>query len=75
MNEAKRFGDYAVELGFCTRADVKRAVRIQSDLVERGFPQMLIGLVMVRYGIIDNGQLIQILKILERQQVPALAAD
>ena len=71
----KRFGEYAVELGYCTPADVDRAVDIQRDLVGRGFPKMLIGLVMVRYGIIENGQLLHILKILEREQVPALLAD
>lgn len=75
MNELKRFGDYAVELGFCTPDDVRRAVHIQADLVARGFPHMLIGIVMVRYGIIDNGQLIEVLKVLERDRVPALAAE
>ncbi len=72
MAEMKRFGEYAVEMGFCTEEDVQRAVSIQSDLVERGFPRMLIGLVMVRYGIIDNTQLIEILKVLEKDRVTAL---
>lgn len=71
----KRFGEYAVELGYCTAGDVDRAVGIQRDLVQRGFPKMLIGLVMVRYGIIENGQLLNILQILERERVPALLAD
>ena len=75
MDDIKRLGDYAVELGYCTRADVQRAVEIQSDLESRGFPRMLIGLVMVRYGIIDNGQLLHILKILEDCRVPALLPD
>lgn len=73
MHELKRFGDYAVEMGYCSAAEVERAVDIQSDLIARGFPRMLIGLIMVRYGIIDNTQLIDILKVLERERVPALA--
>jgi len=71
----KRFGEYAVELGYCSAADVDRAVDIQRDLVSRGFPKMLIGLVMVRYGIIENGQLLHILQMLEHERVPALLAD
>ncbi len=73
--ESKRFGDYAIALGFCTSADVDRAVKIQKDLVNRGYPHMLIGLVMVRYGIIDAGQLIDVLKTFEREEVMSLAAD
>ena len=68
----KRFGDYAVEMGYCTHQDVEEALRIQHDLATRGFPRMLIGLVMVRYGIIDNNQLIQILKVLEKEQVASM---
>lgn len=75
MEHIRRFGEYAVELGYCTPADVRRAVRIQQDLASRGFPKMLIGLVMVRYGIIDNGQLLHILRILQDARVPALLAD
>ncbi len=73
--ETKRFGDYAVALGYCTSADIKRAVKIQKDLVNRGYPHMLIGLVMVRYGIIDAGQLIDVLKTFDRNEVTSLVAD
>ncbi|GJM26893.1 MAG: hypothetical protein DHS20C16_33080 [Phycisphaerae bacterium] len=74
-SESMRFGDYAIALGYCTSADVNRAVKIQKDLINRGHPHMLIGLVMVRYGIIDAGQLIDVLKTLERQEVTSLVAD
>ena len=70
----KRFGDYAVESGYCSRDDVDRVVEIQRDLAERGHPRMLIGLVMVRYGIITNGQLIDVLKTLEKKQVESIMA-
>jgi hypothetical protein len=72
MDEMKRFGEYAVDLGYCTTKDVARAVDIQDDLVKRGFPRMLIGLVMVRYGVINNGQLLHILQMLEAQRVSAI---
>jgi len=72
MVSLQRFGDYAVDLGYCTRADVERAVRIQIDLVNRGFPRTLIGLIMVRYGILANHELIGILKVLERNHVEAI---
>lgn len=75
MAGLKRFGDYAVELGYCTTAEVEQAVETQEDLVKRGFPRTLIGIVMVRYGIIDNNQLIQVLKVLEKQRIPTLAAS
>jgi hypothetical protein len=75
MESIRRFGEYAVDMGYCAPQDVRRAVDIQRDLVSRGFPKMLIGLVMVRYGIIDNCQLLNILKVLQDQQVPALLAD
>ena len=73
MPYMKRFGEYAVEMGFCLSYDVDRAVQIQEDLIDRGFPRALIGLIMVRYGIISNSQLIEVLKVLEREQVAALA--
>jgi hypothetical protein len=72
MATLKRIGDYAVELGYCSRDDVNRAVRIQQDLKDRGFGHMLLGIVMVRYGIIDNGQLIEILRVLEHEHVEAI---
>ncbi len=75
MPELKRFGDFAVELGYCSRGDVDRAVTIQKDLKDRGHPHMLLGIVMVRYGIIDNSQLIEILQVLEREQVAAILPD
>lgn len=75
MCETKRFGDYTIALGFCTSDDVNRAVKIQKDLVARGYPHMLLGLVMVRYGIIDAGQLIDVLKTLQREEVTVLQAD
>lgn len=75
MGTPKRFGDYAVELGYCTRGDVLHAIQTQNDLVERGFPKMLLGLVMVRYGIITNHQLIRILRLLEKKKVDCLLAD
>jgi len=74
MCEMKRFGDYVVALGYCTSEGVDRAVKIQKDLVSRGYPHMLIGLVMVRYGIIDGGQMIDVLKTLERTHVAAIHA-
>jgi hypothetical protein len=72
MNELKRFGDYCIELGYCTAETVTQAVQIQQDLVSRGHPRMLIGLVMVRYGMLSNAQLIEVLKVLERNQVEAI---
>lgn len=74
MSKIKRFGDFCVEMGFCTPAQVVEAVKIQEDLQRRGFPRMLIGLVMVRYGILDNRQLIQVLKALEHEHVDAILA-
>ncbi len=72
MTGMKRFGEYAVEMGYCSEDDVHRAVEIQKDLAERGFPRMLIGIVMVRYGILNNHQLIEILKVLDKDRVEAL---
>jgi hypothetical protein len=74
VSNIKRFGDFCVEMEFCTPAQVEEAVQIQRDLVRRGFPRMLIGLVMVRYGIIDNSQLIQVLKALEHDRVESILA-
>ena len=75
MISSKRIGDYAVDLGFCSPKDVSRALEIQCDLVGRGHPRMLLGILMVRYGIIDGGQLIQILKTLEANKVESILAD
>lgn len=75
MSKNKRFGDYAVDFGFCTRGDVLNALNIQRDLIDRGHGQLLLGLVMVRYGIISNHELIQVLKVLEREHVDCLIAD
>ncbi len=62
---AELFGEMAVKLGFATEADIKQALKIQQHDITNGRPHRLIGLVMLEEGMIDNAQLIELLKYYE----------
>jgi len=60
-----RFGDIAKKLGFVTDADLERALRVQRERLERGEEHRLLGLTLLELGLIDTGQLIEILRVYE----------
>jgi len=64
---AERFGQVAVKLGFVTPEEVRRALAIQQEDARSGRPRRLLGLVLLEEGLIDNQQLIEILKYYERR--------
>lgn len=58
-----RLGEMAVAKGYCTSEQLDEALRIQADLADRGRdPRPLLGILMVRHGILSTGQLIEMLK-------------
>ena len=66
---AELFGEVAIKLGFVTREDVQKALQIQRADVKSGRPRRLLGLILLEEGLIDNFQLIEILKYYERKSV------
>lgn len=58
----KRFGERAVELGFCSQDQVKRALDKQKDLARKKNPHRLTGLILLDKGAITNDQLIEVLR-------------
>ena len=58
----ERFGELAVEMGFCSAQERDKALAEQKRQDEAGEPHKLLGLVMLQLGTIDNEQLIAILK-------------
>ena len=63
-----RFGQMAVEKGYCTEKEVEEALAIQKQRAARGRPQPLTGIVMVQHGIISTGQLIDLLKAYDEEE-------
>lgn len=59
---AELFGEIAVKLGFITQDDIKKALAVQKKDIAQGKPHRLIGLVMLEEGMIDNAQLIELLR-------------
>jgi len=56
-----RFGDYLVEKGTITNADLKRALQIQKNLQNQGKSAPLVGNLLVEMGVIDRATLDQAL--------------
>ena len=61
-----RFGEIAVQKGYCTQDDIHATLRIQKEEAGRGDPRRLTGLILVQHGFISTGQLIDILRDYER---------
>ncbi len=57
-----KFGQIAIMLGFVDEEQLDEALREQKAIVERGGRHKLLGLVMLEMGMIDNAQLIEVLK-------------
>ena len=62
----ERFGEVAVRLGYITEEQVDRALDQQRDRHAKGGHQ-LIGLVMLDLGMINNIQLVNVLKEMEER--------
>ena len=63
----KRFGEVAVRAGFVTTGDVTSALSRQKEIAANGGKHKLIGIIMLEMGLLDNAQLIHVLKELETQ--------
>lgn len=68
----RRFGQIAVSEGFCTEADVAQALQVQREEDARGQRHRLIGILMIREGLLSTTHLIEILK--TYRQAPAARA-
>lgn len=65
MAKAEPFGQIAIRMGFVTPPQVEAALEIQSSKEKAGKGRRLLGLIMLETGMIDSGQLIDILKYYE----------
>lgn len=68
MKNRELFGEVAVRLGFVKPKDVQVALKIQEAERSARKKHRLIGLIMLDRGILDNTQLIAVLKEIEAQQ-------
>ncbi len=57
----KRFGEMAVQKGYCTHKDVEKALEIQRALAESEQPPQMLGLIMLQEAMLDNTQFIDLL--------------
>ena len=64
--EQLRFGQIARRLGFITDDMLDEALLRQKRRVDEGKAHMLIGLVLLELGHLDNAQLIEILRAYEK---------
>ena len=67
MAQLKKFGEIAVDKGFCDENQVERALRIQKEEIETGQQRRLIGLILLSEGFISNSQLIEMLKTMDAE--------
>ena len=63
---SERFGEVTIRLGYVTGEQVRRALDQQRDRRAKGSHQ-LIGLVMLDLGMINNIQLVNVLKEMEER--------
>ena len=61
-NNYEPFGRVCVKLGFCTSQDVEKALDIQRTIERDEKKRVLLGIIMLEHGMIDNNQLIQVLQ-------------
>ena len=61
----KPFGRVCVKLGFCTPQDVEKALEIQQTIDKNQKKRVLLGIIMLEQGMIDNAQLIKVLRYYE----------
>jgi len=64
MSNREFFGEIAVRKGYCKRGEIRRALCRQRSLRRHG-RHMLIGMIMLEQGSIDNAQLIEILRCIQ----------
>ncbi len=64
--EYEPFGKVCVRLGFCSMQDVERALERQREIEVRDKKRILLGIIMLEEGIIDNEQLIRVLRYYEK---------
>jgi hypothetical protein len=70
-----RFGEIARRLGFVTEADLEDALKLQRRRLEEGKEHRLLGLILLELGLIDNGQLIEILRVYQQNGARETAAS
>ena len=63
----------AVAKGFCSAQDVAQALKIQAEADRKGDKHQLLGIIMIREGLLSTDQLIQMLKAQELVQGQAPA--
>lgn len=68
MRNRELFGEVAVRLGFAKPKDVQVALKVQEAERAAKGKHRLIGLIMLEKGLLDNSQLIEVLKEIEAQQ-------
>lgn len=64
MSNRELFGEIAVRKGYCGRTAIRRALCRQRSL-RKHRRHMLIGMIMLEQGAIDNSQLIEILRCIQ----------
>jgi hypothetical protein len=63
----KKFGEIALERGYVTRTDIEKALTIQKRKRANGVHE-LIGIIMLKEGMLKNEQIIDILRFYEHEE-------
>ena len=71
MRPRQLFGQVAIRRGHIKPAHLEKALEIQKQMVRRG-EKKLLGMVMLEKGMIDNDQLIDILRCMEMVKTQSL---
>lgn len=71
MEEKRLFGEIAVEKGYVTIAQVRRALEIQREMIRSGEGHRLIGVLLVELGYLTPEQVVDILDTYDREKQAA----
>jgi len=62
----KMFAEMAVRQGYCSKEDIKGALKKQAEMEDHEQHHKMLGLILLQEGIIDNTQFIDLLMDLDK---------
>ncbi len=73
MEEKRLFGEIAIEKGFITLDQLRRALDIQREMIRSGEGHKLIGVLLVELGYLTPEQVVEILETYDRERAADVA--
>ena len=75
MEEKRLFGEIAVQKGYLSVDQIKRALDIQREMRRAGEGHRLIGVLLVELGYMTVDQVVDVLEAFDREREPEVVAE